>query len=795
MSEDRDVALLLSVREFVEAHSAEIVKKIDSIPRVDAENLELRLRSALLEEVAAFKDATTALTLQEARKHAERIMEISAAISEVTALSEKVERAIANVKDGVPGPRGERGETGERGPPGERGPEGPNGLQGEKGAQGDRGPPGERGPVGEKGDIGPQGERGIQGERGERGEPGPRGERGEKGDPGERGEPGTQGPRGFDGERGERGPEGPQGPPGEKGAIGDRGPPGERGPQGEPGVQGPPGEKGDRGPIGERGERGERGEQGERGPTGQFGAVRTWAPGATWAGPSTAYRHAGGLWIAYIDPGQSEPGVDDRWHLAVDGISRAETLVGEQPRVKQLIITMASGEVYKSEFYVPSLIWRGTWEEGADYVPGDIVAWKGASWICASEFVTGGRPGECADWELCAKQGKPGPKGERGEKGEAGPKGDRGSNGAQIENIMVEGEALLFEMSDGNLIPVKVPSLSKAYPEDADYPPLNRFRGTWASEETYFRGDVIRFGQSLYVANQEVLGARPDIFPFRAWDLIINAPLGGGGGVSEPGASAFVDLTDVPSDYTGQSGKLVAVKGTEDGLEFVDPASGGAWIALDRKVPEGGETAIEIDIPAGYDNLEFRIISIKPTIGGAGASLCCQVYRGGSLVNSAASYADLVSDLGTNSLDDDIAHFIAPEGFYTGISQTINGNMSLFPEGTSVRPVLTSDVRYVNADPSHVHIVSSSQIAGGAGDVTKIRFFFFNGDTFAAGGRIVLLGLDTSALSGGASDNTIQYGDTAPAFTSPFWFDTSNLVLMVRYDDGTSVQWVQAVPS
>lgn len=33
-------------------------------------------------------------------------------------------------------------------------------------------------------------------------------------------------------------------------------------------------------------------------------------------------------------------------------------------------------------------------------------------------------------------------------------------------------------------------------------------------------------------------------------------------------AAAFTDLTDVPSSYTGQGGKLVAVKGSEDGLEF-----------------------------------------------------------------------------------------------------------------------------------------------------------------------------------------------------------------------------------
>lgn len=42
----------------------------------------------------------------------------------------------------------------------------------------------------------------------------------------------------------------------------------------------------------------------------------------------------------------------------------------------------------------------------------------------------------------------------------------------------------------------------------------------------------------------------------------------GGGGTTE-----FTDLTDTPSSYTGQAGKVVAVKSTEDGLEFTTVAS------------------------------------------------------------------------------------------------------------------------------------------------------------------------------------------------------------------------------
>lgn len=37
----------------------------------------------------------------------------------------------------------------------------------------------------------------------------------------------------------------------------------------------------------------------------------------------------------------------------------------------------------------------------------------------------------------------------------------------------------------------------------------------------------------------------------------------------------FIQLTDTPDDYTGQAGKFVAVKATEDGVEFVDAGGGG----------------------------------------------------------------------------------------------------------------------------------------------------------------------------------------------------------------------------
>ena len=71
----------------------------------------------------------------------------------------------------------------------------------------------------------------------------------------------------------------------------------------------------------------------------------------------------------------------------------------------------------------------------------------------------------------------------------------------------------------------------------------------------------------------------------------------GGGG---PGAEAFTDLTDVPSSYSGQSGKVVKVKSTEDGLEFGTDGTGS---------PAGNDTNIQFNNNGAFgasNNLNFN---------------------------------------------------------------------------------------------------------------------------------------------------------------------------------------------
>jgi len=71
------------------------------------------------------------------------------------------------------------------------------------------------------------------------------------------------------------------------------------------------------------------------------------------------------------------------------------------------------------------------------------------------------------------------------------------------------------------------------------------------------------------------------------------------------GASTFTNLTDVPASYTGEAGKVVAVNGTEDGLEFVNPSAGSGGLIystgtrVDVKNDATEQTVLTHSVPGG----------------------------------------------------------------------------------------------------------------------------------------------------------------------------------------------------
>ena len=136
--------------------------------------------------------------------------------------------------------------------------------------------------------------------------------------------------------------------------------------------------------------------------------------------------------------------------------------------------------------------------------------------------------------------------------------------------------------------------------------------------------------------------------------------LGGGGAIAEGsgegglgGASAFTDLIDVPSDYTGEGGKVVAVKGSEDGLEF--SSSVGASLYVD-------------DLTAQVDGSADHFTTTYPFVGD---SLFV-------LLNGLGEHLSVTPDVGLDGFTLDYA----PEAgdILTAIYLTVGGELLVHPE-------------------------------------------------------------------------------------------------------------------
>ena len=128
-------------------------------------------------------------------------------------------------------------------------------------------------------------------------------------------------------------------------------------------------------------------------------------------------------------------------------------------------------------------------------------------------------------------------------------------------------------------------------------PPVATPESTTASNRgtghTVFAGMV---GSNLEF---KTLRAGPNVTITEDGDYIdITAAAGGG----SSDVQDFVDLADVPQDYTGQAGKVLAVKSNETGLEFVEPSVGGS----------GVDTLLELtDTPNSYTGQANKIVAVK----------------------------------------------------------------------------------------------------------------------------------------------------------------------------------------
>lgn len=99
----------------------------------------------------------------------------------------------------------------------------------------------------------------------------------------------------------------------------------------------------------------------------------------------------------------------------------------------------------------------------------------------------------------------------------------------------------------------------------------------------------------------------------------------------------FKELTDTPSAYTGHGEKIVAVKDTEDGLEFIAPSGGGANVKV-------GVFTRDTSLPAGtqvIEGLTFEPMAIIFLMGKQGQAEMSLGFDDGGVGANQGCIADL----------------------------------------------------------------------------------------------------------------------------------------------------------
>lgn len=105
-----------------------------------------------------------------------------------------------------------------------------------------------------------------------------------------------------------------------------------------------------------------------------------------------------------------------------------------------------------------------------------------------------------------------------------------------------------------------------------------------------------------------------------------------------PPVRDFTDIDDAPNDYTGEGGKIVAVKSTEDGLEFVAAPSGSlpSGTASDILFHDGTNWAVPTHLKV-YDNYLGKHIQLTAN----------STYYGASINNSSSGVEACDLEIGT----------------------------------------------------------------------------------------------------------------------------------------------------
>jgi len=207
----------------------------------------------------------------------------------------------------------------------------------------------------------------------------------------------------------------------------------------------------------------------------------------------------------------------------------------------------------------------------------------------------------------------------------------------------------------------------------------------------------------------------------------------------------FLDLTDTPSSYSGQSGKYLKVKASEDGLEFTSVA-GGASEFLDLT-----------DTPSAYSGQAGKVLAIKSTEDGI--EFVSQVPDSDKLDGKHASEFLEKTEIGID--DDDILQVDQAAGLTAGnlVRATSSGLES------------RTDAEIL------------AQLSGKASSA-----FDWNGQDLIGVGDITAAGLivDTNTLYVDKTNNRVGIGTTSPGAklqVNPLVFSTPYIQLSGSSDN------------